>query len=282
MSLNYQTLSLNNYNLFYYKNVPDDAKAVILIIHGFRGHSGQYEELVNYLNMNNYGVYGFDQRGHGRSAGLPGYVDDFKDFIVDIKHMIVLMKANNESMPIYTIGHSMGGLTSFIYGALYPETIHGQIFSAAALSLPFGVRFIPKVFFHLLKKFPKIKIYPIIRRTASRNKEFSKQMKKDPYAIECATTGFFYEFLFRGIGMVKNYKNKYNVPCLLMHGKKDKIIPFHSSINIYEALSIDNKSLIIYEGFYHELLQEPERKKLYLDIITWLDDMLSMNSIIKP
>ncbi len=272
MSLNYQTLSLNNYNLFYYKNVPNDAKAIILIIHGFRGHSGQYEELVKYLNMNNYGVYGFDQRGHGRSAELPGYVDNFEDFIVDIKHMIALMKANETSLPIFTVGHSMGGLTSFIYGALYPETINGQVFSAAALTLPFGVRFIPKIFFRLLKKFPKFKIYPVIKRKSSRNKEFSKHLKNDPYAIKYATTGLLYEFLFKGIGMMKNYKDKYKVPCLLIHGNKDKIIPFQSSTNIYGALSIDNKTLIIYDGLYHELLQEPERRKIFRDLTKWLDD----------
>ncbi len=67
-----------NLNLYYQCWLPaGEPKAVLLVVHGLAEHSGRYMNLVNHFVTQGYAVYGFDQRGHGRSPGRRGYVERF-------------------------------------------------------------------------------------------------------------------------------------------------------------------------------------------------------------
>ena len=80
-----QFKGLRNLNLYYQCWLPsNEFKAILLIVHGLAEHSGRYTNLVNYFVPRGYAVYGFDQRGHGKSDGLRGYVDKFSNFVNDL------------------------------------------------------------------------------------------------------------------------------------------------------------------------------------------------------
>ena len=75
-------------NLYYQYWLPiDEPKAVLLLVHGLADHSGRYSNLVNYFVPRGYAIYGFDQRGHGRSPGLRGYIEDFSCFVNDLRKL---------------------------------------------------------------------------------------------------------------------------------------------------------------------------------------------------
>jgi alpha-beta hydrolase superfamily lysophospholipase len=68
------------YSQYWLPEVPP--RAVIAIVHGFGEHSGRYMNIVDPMVSNQYGVYGYDLRGHGNSPGQRGHIDSWVDYRV--------------------------------------------------------------------------------------------------------------------------------------------------------------------------------------------------------
>jgi len=279
MTIHFQTLppfqtlpTLDGTDIHYYCQIPSCPKAIVVISHGYGGHAGQYIYFTEFLNHEGYGVYAFDHRGHGHSLAPKGHIESYEYFINDLEYLILFIKSAHPDIPIYMFGHSMGGFIAFVYGLLHPETLRGQIFSAPALGAPWGTHLIPSWFWHLGGKyFSKLRIYPLVKRKSCRDPMFEKSLRQDPFALKYATLGFFNQFIYRGINWAAANSASYELPCLILHGKQDRIIPYQSSVRIYSQITAQEKTLKLYEELYHELVQEPERETVMQDIIAWLD-----------
>lgn len=258
--------------IYYHKHVPECARGLILISHGYGEHLGLYDEFMACLINNGYGVYAYDHRAHGRSEEERGHIDRFEVLIEDMSEVVKFVKREHSDLPLFIFGHSMGGLVAFIYGSLYPEDVRGQVFSGPAVGMPWGTRYLPRGFFSFFKHyFARLKIYSLHTRMGSRNDEFRAQLKDDPYMLRYATVGFFSEFINRGITLAKENAANYQLPVLFLHGKADRIIPYRASIEMMKQIRSDDKALILYEGLYHELVREPEREQVWQDILAWLN-----------
>ena len=258
--------------IYYHKQIPPDARGIVLISHGYGEHFGLYEEFMDFLINNGYGVCAYDHRSHGRSEERRGHIDRFELFIDDMAEVVNNLKQMHPDLLLFTFGHSMGGLIAFNYGILHPEDIQGQVFTGPAVGRPWGTSLIPSGLFKLLNRFySRVRIYPALARKGTRNMAFRATLKNDPYMIKYVTVGFVYEFLYRGIGWAKYNAPNYRLPALFLHGKADKIIPYRASVEIFGKISSEDKSIKLYEKLYHELVREPEREEVWRDILEWLD-----------
>src|SRR4030042_5393363 len=103
-------------NLYYQCWLPNDGpKAILLVVHGLAEHSGRYSNLVNYFVPRGYAVYGFDQRGHGKSDGVKGYVDRFSHFVDDLDIFLRLVHSKHHDVKTFLVGHSVGGTIATAY-----------------------------------------------------------------------------------------------------------------------------------------------------------------------
>lgn len=103
--------------LFTKINAVDAPKAVIVIVHGICEHSGRYEHVASHFNRGGFSVYRFDNRGHGRSGGDKGYLDDFQLYIDDADTIVEKAIKENPGIPVFMLGHSMGGFITACFGA---------------------------------------------------------------------------------------------------------------------------------------------------------------------
>lgn len=258
--------------IFYGEKHPKHEKGLIIISHGYGEHSGYYHHLMEFFSEQGYGVYALDHRGHGHSEEERGHIERFEFFLDDLDVLVNFVRKQHPDLPVYMFGHSMGGLIAFLYGLRYSEKLAGQIFTGAALGNPVGTEGIPDFLFQFLNKyFHRFKIYQVLSSRATRNLEVRKTSKADPLLLKYATVGFFYEFIYRGVKAAKAKAEKYQLPCLFLHGRADRIIPYQSSASIFEQISSEDKELKFYEGLYHELIQEPERESVLRDILSWLE-----------
>lgn len=258
--------------IFYYRVLPAHPKGVVLISHGYGGHSGQYEHVISSLVDNGYAAYAYDHRGHGRSEAERGHADDFSVFITDLNKVVASIKGEFPGVKLFTLGHSMGGLITFLYGIYQPGNVSGQIFAAPALTMPWGTAWIPRALFELAGRYlGRVRIYPIVRRQSSRNLKYREDVAQDPLALHYATVSFFTEFLQHGIRLAQSQASKYQLPSLFLLGTEDKIIPYEPTLKIIERTAALDKRVKLYPGLYHELLQEPEREQVIADILTWLE-----------
>ena len=267
--------------IYYHKQIPPDAKGLIIISHGFGEHCGLYEEFMDFLIKNGYDVCAYDHRAHGYSEEERGHIDQFEFFVEDMAVVVRHLKQEHQDLPLFIFGHSMGGLIAFNYGILHPDGIQGQVFTGPAVGRPVGTGFIPGRLFTLLKRyFARVKIYPLLARKGTRNKVFRAKHKDDPYMLQYGTVGFFCEFLYRGITVAQANASSYRLPVLFLHGKADRIIPYRASVEIFEQISSEDKTLKLYEGLWHELVREPEREEVWMDILAWLELRRKLRSVV--
>jgi len=65
-----------------------------------------------------------------------------------------------------------------------------------------------------------------------------------------------------------------SLPLLTMHGTADTLTLPAGSELVMEHAGSEDKSIIRYDGMYHELLNEPEREKVLGDVVRWVEARL--------
>src|SRR5512138_1131880 len=99
-------VGLNKVPVFTQQWLPDDSpRGVVLLAHGIAEHSGRYEHLAACLTEHGYALYALDHRGHGQSGGPRVYVDQFDDFVTDLKTYVDQVRAAYSNLPIFLYGH---------------------------------------------------------------------------------------------------------------------------------------------------------------------------------
>lgn len=151
--------SYDDSRIRYYQAVRPDAKAVIVMVHGFCEFFGKFHETAYDFWENGYSVYFIELRGHGgseRLAAEPDVVDvlDFSDYVEDLKcflDRVVLPEtqgaatraafasgkaAGQQKLLLYA--HSMGGCVGTLFLERYPEYFFGAVLTSPMLKMTFG------------------------------------------------------------------------------------------------------------------------------------------------
>ena len=106
---------------------PVSAKGVVVIIHGLAEHGGRYHETAEFLSGTGWAVYACDLRAHGLSPDLPKagrvHVNRFADYFCDVDAMMELVRNRHAGLPIYILGHSMGGLIAISYALKHTQIV---------------------------------------------------------------------------------------------------------------------------------------------------------------
>lgn len=259
-------------NEIHYKvDKVENPKASILINHGFAEHLGRYDYVAKELNKNGYNVYRYDLRGHGKSGKIKGSIESYGEFVDDCKDMVDLIASSGKE-EIYMLGHSMGGLVSFLYGIQYRDRLSGQILSGPAVGQLPSASGIKSTLFKIGNVFLKNTMIknPVSQDICS-DPEVVKDYMKDPQVLKEATLNFYVEFLVNGTSYALDHMEDYEYPCIIVQGEEDKIVPKSIAENLYKKISSEDKELKIYKDLYHEILNEKSKDIIIGDIIAWLD-----------
>ena len=107
---------VRNLCIYYQGWLPDvEPRAVILIVHGLGEHSGRYMNVVNHFVPLGYAAYSFDHLGHGKSEGEREQVQRFADLMDPLTTYYNRIKGWQAGLPIFIMGHSLGGLFAIYY-----------------------------------------------------------------------------------------------------------------------------------------------------------------------
>jgi len=81
----------------------------LFVTHGIGEHSGRYDFIFKHFS-HLYNIFTYDLRGHGKSSGKRGYVEDFSIFHNDLKELLLYLKEKHALQKLDIFGHSMGAL----------------------------------------------------------------------------------------------------------------------------------------------------------------------------
>jgi pimeloyl-ACP methyl ester carboxylesterase len=110
--------------------------------HGYSSSKQNLDFLAAFLSSHGFGVYNFDFPGHklGASGGELRGVDD----CIDAMSAVVAFARERGDTAIYTLGHSMGGMTAIFTAALDSEIV-GTIAIATGYGRPTSLQALQKV-----------------------------------------------------------------------------------------------------------------------------------------
>lgn len=249
-------------------------RAVVVICHGVNSHGGQYQSVGEQFEMHGYAAYALDLRGRGKSDGERFYVEDIADYVADVSAVVDLASSRDPSVPLFLLGHSAGGVTSAVYVLDNQEKLAGFICESFAFQVPapgFALAAI-KGISHIAPRLPVLKLK---NADFSRDPQAVEALNNDPLTANEIQPAITVAALVRADERLRDEFPLIKIPVLIMHGTNDKATVCHGSQFFYETAGSQDKTLKLYEGHYHDLLNDLGKEQVMLDITTWIDSHVS-------
>jgi alpha-beta hydrolase superfamily lysophospholipase len=258
--------------IFWRSWTPDDApaRAVVVLVHGLGEHSGRYDHVVARLLGEGYAVHTLDHRGHGRSDGSRAFIEDMDNAVADVDTLVDRAVAAQPGVPMFMLGHSMGGLISLRYALAHQDRLAGLILSAALAQLdavPKPLELVGRALSVIAPRAPLIAIDPAL---VSRDPAVVQAYRSDPLVHHGKVPARTAVQLADAVERFPSTVGAITVPTLILYGTADGLCPPAGSVMLDERIGAADKTVHAYDGLFHEILNEPERETVLGDIVDWL------------
>ena len=280
--------------LHFHFAVPESAKAVIVMVHGFCEFFGKYHEMCHYFYKAGYGFCFLEQRGHGfseREVKDPDmvHVDSFEDYVQDLHEFIHrTVKGISGDLPLFLFSHSMGGAVSALYLEAHPEVFKGAILSSPMIKLSRrGVKernIKLLMFMAMLLRWDKKyapgqhgfdNVYSFDTSSSSSEARYDYIFRQRQETKEYRTYGSDYSWSRNAFGVTKRIMNdaaEIVTPVLLLIAGKDTLVDEEAQMEF--AGLLERCSVEKYPDVKHELYNglTADRMKYYRRIFSFLEE----------
>jgi acylglycerol lipase len=253
---------------------PEAPRAVVVICHGVNSHSGQYLWAGEQLAAAGFAAYAYDHRGRGQSAGPRFYIDDVREYTEDLGTFIALAKSREPGLKVFLLGHSAGGVVSCTWALDHQAEVDGFICESFAFEVP-----APAPVLALVRLFaritPKLPVLKLKMKDFTRDAAALRALEADPLTLGEVQPARTVAALLEATDRMRKEFPTITLPLLIMHGTADKATLPSGSELFYERARSRNKTLKLYEGHFHDLLNDVDKEKVMADVIAWIDARLA-------
>nr|UTQ93903.1 caffeoyl shikimate esterase [Sinopodophyllum hexandrum] len=275
-----------NGKLFTQSFIPldGDVKGTVYMTHGYGSDTGWlFQKICISFSKWGYAVFAADLLGHGRSDGIRCYLGDMEK-VAATSLAYFLHTRNLESyrkLPAFLFGESMGGAaTMLMYFQSKPGTWTGLIFSAPLFVMPDNMKpsrihlFAYGLLFGFADTWALMPDNKMVGK-AIKDPEKLKIIAGNPRRYTGKPRVGTMRELARVCEYIQNNFDKVTAPFLTVHGTADGVTSPLSSSLLYEKASSEDKTLKLYDGMYHSLIQgEPDEnsERVLGDMREWIDE----------
>jgi alpha-beta hydrolase superfamily lysophospholipase len=250
----------------------DDARAVVVVAHGAAEHGGRYRYVVERLVPEGVAVYAIDHRGHGRSSGRRAQIDRMAHVVADLDAFVRHARDEHAGRPVFVLGHSMGGTVALAYALAHQDTLTGLVLSsplARVEAAPLPLRLIARA---LSVVAPDVGLYQVEGGAVSRDPAEVEAYETDSLVYRGKLPARTLQELATTIGTLPDALARLTVPLLVQIGTADGLVPPEGGRLVHARAGSADKTLREYEGFAHELYNEPagDRERALDDLARWL------------
>ena len=261
-------------SLFYRNYIAEIERFQVVISHGLGEHSGRYGHVVDALCPMGASLWIHDHRGHGRSQGKRGHVNDFDAYVQDLKMLMALARTDkSDQLPLLLLGHSMGGLIALSFVRQYPRHVDGLIVSSPLLG-------VPKPPSPVLKAVARIMsvIWPALSFDNRLDPSFISHDGDEVRAYEQSErvhsriSARWFTRCMSEIEKTGGSPEAITSPILMQIAGEDHLVSTPAAIAYFNALTVADKTLFHYETLYHEIYNEkrPDRERVLADLKEWV------------
>ncbi|XP_032996940.1 monoglyceride lipase isoform X5 [Lacerta agilis] len=224
-------------------------RGLVFVAHGAGEHCCRYDDLAQMLTGINFFVFAHDHVGHGQSEGDRMVVSDFHVFVRDSLQHIDLMKKDHPGLPVFLLGHSMGGAISILTACERPNDFSGMVLIS-----------------------PLVVASPDVATPIKVD-----SYTTDPLVYHGGMKVSFVIQLLNAIAKIERALPKLTLPMLVLHGSPDKLCDIKGSYLLMDTAPSQDKTLKVYDEAYHALHKElPEVTASVLkEIQSWISQKLS-------
>jgi lysophospholipase len=252
-----------------------EAKAVIVIVHGASEHHGRYGWLIEMWRSSGYHVVMGDLPGQGMTTRSErGHIDRFETYLNEVKNW--LQAAYTYQLPVFLIGHSMGGL--ILIRLLQEERLNvaGIILSSPCV----GLTHMPSKILDILSVGINV-VYPRLRMDsglsvdlATRNQTVRDVDAKDTLYVTKMSVRWYRELVTAMRTAFAKIAEIQDVPMLVMQAGDDRIVDKQSVKDWFNLVPLSEKRYKMWPECYHEIFNEPERETVFLYARDFVDGQL--------
>ncbi|KDE10953.1 lysophospholipase [Rhodococcus aetherivorans] len=248
-----------------------DPTGVLVLCHGFGEHARRYDHVIERLGDLGLTVYALDHRGHGRSGGRRVYLREMAEYTGDVNRLFGIASFDNPGLPRFLLGHSMGGAVALAYALEHPDELTALVLSGPAVDVTSGT---PRVVVELGKLIgrvlPQLPVQKLDSAGVSRDPDVVAAYEADPLVHHgLVPAGIARALVVTGESLPDRLP-ALNLPVLLQHGAEDRLTAPAGSRLVAERVGSPDVTLKLYDGLYHEVFNEPEKKQVLDDLVEWL------------
>jgi len=245
-------------------------RGLLINLHGLGDHSGLYPTVSGHFTARGFAVHAFDLRGNGRSPGRRGHVGAWREYREDLRCFVRAIRAETPGLPLFILGHSLGGLVVLDYALHYAEGIRGVLASAP----PLGRLGVPAPLL-LLGRFAS-RVWPSFSLETgmdlsglARDPAIAAEVLADPLFHRCGSARLSTE-VAATFARVQAGAARFPLPLLLLHGSADRMVPPDGSREFVARARGRDVRLIEYGGAYHALFADQGRERVLADVEEWI------------
>lgn len=241
-----------------------EAKAVIVMVHGAMEHHRRYGWLIEMWRLSGFHVIMGDLPGQGMTTrSRRGHIDSFDEYIIEVKDWI--QAAYRYQLPVFLLGHSMGGLIAIRLLEEEELNLAGLILSSPCLGLVHHPSKFLDIASHGINAiFPSLRMNSgLTVQMATRNLDVQEADVNDSLYVTKVSVRWYRELneamkeAFESLGKIQD------IPLLTMQAGDDKIVNKQAVKEWFNAVPLSEKRFKEWTKCYHEIFNEPEREEIF-------------------
>lgn len=241
----------------------EEAKGMIIIVHGAGEHHLRYEWLAKKWNQAGYSVIMGDLPGQGSTKGKRGHISSFSQYITTVEGWFE--EARRAQVPVHLLGHSMGGLVVIRTMMEKQLPVASVILSSPCLGLaapPAKAKQLAARAFHQL--IPRFQANSgIDGQKTTRNSEIQEAYENDPLRVRKVSLRWYQELVKAMNISHKNVDTFPDVPLLILQAGEDYVVNKFSVRQWFNEVTLIEKTYKEWPSLYHEVFNEPERENVF-------------------
>jgi acylglycerol lipase len=245
------------------------ARAVVLLVHGFNSHSGHYAWVADQLVQAGLAAYAVDLRGRGQSEGERFFVETLDDYVRDVETLAAIAREREPGLPVFVLGHSAGGVVACVYALEHQAQLAGLICESFAFKVP-APDFALAVLKGLSHVAPHAHVLKLENRDFSRDPEVVRAMNADPLIANEVQPTQTVAAMVRADERLEKEFPRIRLPVLILHGTADKATKPEGSQRFFDRAGSADKTLKMYDGHAHDLLNDVGREEVMADLVGWI------------
>ena len=242
---------------------PDSAPAgSIVALHGWGDHSGIIaRHTAEPLTSAGYALYAPDMRGHGRREGLRGHVDRWSSLLNDLARLLAMVRREHPGVPLYLMGHSLGGQLALSYCTQTSDPANGLILICPALHAhaPWWERL-------------GARVVAAVRPTQVLfEKPNYAAYREDPMADRMIGTARLLTEMLGAMERTFAALDKVLLPLHVIAGRHDHVVSVPEVEDLLRRVGSAEKQLKVYEATAHNPFDQPDAPQVLAGLLAWLE-----------